>query len=45
MTFDELVKQGVIEPCQVSDEEIADHLRAASHDIDFGVSIAGQDLD
>ena len=45
MTFDELVKQRVIEPCRVSDEEIADHLRAAKHDIDFGASIAGQDLD
>jgi hypothetical protein len=45
MTFDELVKQRVIEPCRMSDEEIADHLHAAKHDIDFGALIAGQDLD
>lgn len=45
MTFDDLLKQRAIERCRVSDQEIAGHLRAAKHDIDFGVSIAGQDLD
>lgn len=45
MTFDSLLKERAIQRCEVADEEIAEHLRVARHDIDFAHSIAGQDLD
>ena len=45
MPFDNLLRQRAIERYRVSDEEVAGHLQAGKHDIDFASSIAGQDLD
>lgn len=45
MTFDDLVKRRMIETTTVSDEEIAEHLRVARHDINLAQLMSTQDLD
>lgn len=45
MPYEKLLENRIIEPVEVSDEEIAGRLRAASRDIEVAQSVAGLDLD
>ncbi|MBE0447390.1 MAG: hypothetical protein IBX64_04720 [Actinobacteria bacterium] len=45
MSYEELLSKRMIEPATVTDEEIAEHLRVARHDIRVGREIAGIDFD
>lgn len=45
MSYESLIKRRIIEPCKVSDEEIAGHLNAAWRDRQTAEYIATMDLD
>lgn len=45
MIYKKLLNDRIIEPCEVSDEEIADHLRTAQRDIDVAQDVEDLDLD
>jgi len=45
MPFEDLLKQRAIEPAEVSQRDIAEHLRAARHDITISLSVASIDRD
>ena len=45
MSYESLIKRRIIEPCEVVDEEIAGHLRAAGQDRQTAEYMAGMDLD
>jgi len=45
MSYEDLLRQRVIEPVEVSKKEILEHLRLARHDISISRDIASIDLD
>jgi uncharacterized protein (UPF0332 family) len=45
MTYEKLIKLRIIEPCKVTDEDIAGHLRAARQDRQSASYMATNDLD
>lgn len=45
MSYERLLRAKMIEPVQFTDEEVADHLRAARKDIDVAKAVLNTDLD